>query len=84
MTTLNADQKKYGFIVAYDANKIEIKKAITKKFNVNVVDVNTIRYDGKTKTQFRKGGRFSGKTPHFKKAVVTLKTGDTIDLFEQV
>lgn len=84
MTTLNADEQKYGFVVAYDANKIEIKKAIAKKFNVNVVDVNTIRYDGKTKTQFRKGGRFSGKTPHFKKAIVTLKSGEKIDLFEQV
>ncbi len=84
MTTLTADQKKYGFIVAYDANKIEIKNAIAKKFNVNVIDVNTIRYEGKVKTQFRKSGRFSGKTPHYKKAIITLKSGETIDLFEQV
>ncbi len=85
MTNLTADQSnKYGFIVNTKANKIEIKKAIENKFNVNVVNVRTINYDGKTKTQFRKSGRFVGKTAKFKKAVVTLKKGETIELFEQV
>lgn len=85
MTNLTADQSnKYGFIVNTKANKIEIKKAIENKFNVNVVNVRTINYDGKTKTQFRKNGRFVGKTAKYKKAVVTLKKGETIELFEQV
>ncbi len=85
MTNLTADQSnKYGFIVNTKANKIEIKKAIENKFNVNVVNVRTINYDGKTKTQFRKSGRFVGKTAKYKKAVVTLKKGETIELFEQV
>lgn len=85
MTNLTADQSnKYGFIVNTKANKIEIKKAIEDKFNVNVVNVRTINYDGKTKTQFRKSGRFVGKTAKYKKAVVTLKKGETIELFEQV
>lgn len=85
MTNLTADQSnKYGFIVNNKANKIEIKKAIEEKFNVNVVNVRTINYDGKTKTQFRKSGRFVGKTAKYKKAVVTLKKGETIELFEQV
>jgi len=85
MTNLTADQSnKYGFIVNTKANKIEIKKAIEGKFNVNVVNVRTINYDGKTKTQFRKSGRFVGKTAKYKKAVVTLKKGETIELFEQV
>lgn len=85
MTNLTADQSnKYGFIVNTKANKIEIKKAIEEKFNVNVVNVRTINYDGKTKTQFRKSGRFVGKTAKYKKAVVTLKKGETIELFEQV
>jgi large subunit ribosomal protein L23 len=85
MTNLTADQSnKYGFIVNTKANKIEIKKAIENKFNVNVVNVRTINYDGKTKTQFRKSGRFVGKTAKYKKAVITLKKGETIELFEQV
>lgn len=84
MTNLTADKGKYGFIVNPKANKIEIKKAIEKKFNVHVVDVKTINYKGKTKTQFRKSGRFEGRTSKFKKAIVTLKEGETIELFEQV
>lgn len=84
MTNLTADKGKYGFIVNPKANKIEIKKAIEKKFNVHVVDVKTINYKGKTKAQFRKSGKFEGRTAKFKKAIVTLKEGETIELFEQV
>ncbi|MCH7973298.1 MAG: 50S ribosomal protein L23 [Bacteroidetes bacterium] len=84
MTNLTADEGKYGFIVNPKANKIEIAKAIEQSFQVKVVDVKTLNYSGKTKTQFRKSGRFSGKTAKYKKAIITLKEGDTIDLFEQV
>ncbi|MCH8169572.1 MAG: 50S ribosomal protein L23 [Bacteroidetes bacterium] len=84
MTNLTADEGKYGFIVNPKANKIEIAKAIEQSFEVKVVDVKTLNYSGKTKTQFRKSGRFSGKTAKYKKAIITLKEGDTIDLFEQV
>lgn len=75
------EQSKYGFIVDFNANKIEIAKAIKAKFDVDAVEVNTMKYKGKTKTQFTKKGRFSGKTPRFKKALVQLKEGQTIDLF---
>jgi large subunit ribosomal protein L23 len=75
------EQSKYGFVVDYNANKIEIAKALKSKFAVDVVEVNTMKYKGKTKTQFTKKGRFSGKTPRFKKAIVQLKEGQTIDLF---
>lgn len=74
---------KFGFVVAVDANKISIAKAIKEKFLVDVVSVNTIKYKGKIKTQFTKKGRFSGRTPKFKKAIVTLKEGQTIDIFGQ-
>ncbi len=74
----------YGFVVSKGSNKIEIKKAIEKKFSVKVADVRTANYEGKTKMVFRKSGRFSGKKPDFKKAFVVLKKGDKIDLFEQV
>lgn len=83
MTNLTADKGQYGFIVSTEANKIEIKKAIEKKFNVHVVNVKTMNYPGKTKTQFRKSGRFTGKTSKYKKAIVTLKEGEKIELFEQ-
>ncbi|MDP4114511.1 MAG: 50S ribosomal protein L23 [Bacteroidota bacterium] len=79
-----AGEVKYGFIVNVDSNKIDIAKAIEKRFNVKVASVNTVRHPGKVKTQFRKGGRFTGRTSQFKKAIVTLKKGDKIDLFEQV
>jgi len=84
MTGLMEAENKYGFIVNYNANKIEIAKAIEKRFEVNVVAVNTIRYKGKMKTQFTKKGRFSGKTPQFKKAIITLKEDQKLDLFEEV
>ena len=84
MTSINAEQSKYGFLVNPKANKIEIAKAIEKKFEVNVIDVKTINHPGKTKTQFRKSGRFTGKTAKYKKAIVTLKEGDSIELFEEV
>lgn len=71
---------KFGFVVSVDANKIEIAKAVKERFNVDVVGVNTIKHQGKSKTQFTKKGRFSGRTPKFKKAIVTLKEGQTIDI----
>ena len=85
MTNISADQAgKYGFIVNPKSNKVEIAKAIEQKFNVHVTEIKTLNYSGKTKTQFRKSGRFTGKTAKYKKAIVTLKGGETIELFEQV
>ncbi|MBK8945599.1 MAG: 50S ribosomal protein L23 [Ignavibacteriae bacterium] len=81
MNALSEEKKQFGFVVNVNANKIEIAKAIKTKFNVDVIDVNTIKYKGKRKTQFTKKGRFEGKTASFKKAIVTLKEGQTIDLF---
>jgi len=84
MTAITEGQQKYGFVVDVNANKIEIGKAIKAKFDVDVVSVNTIKYKGKRKTQFTKKGRFSGKTPQFKKAFITLKPEQTIDIFGEV
>ena len=71
---------KYLFQVALDANRIEIKQAVKQIFNVKVRDVKTIVVHGKVKRM----GMFSGKRPDWKKAVVTLEKGHSIDLFEQV
>ena len=84
MSNLTADQNKYGFLVIPKANKIEIAKAVEDKFDVHVVDIKTVNHPGKTKTQFRKSGRFTGKTAKYKKAIVTLREGESIDLFEEV
>jgi large subunit ribosomal protein L23 len=70
----------YTFVVARDANKIEIAKAVEKQFNVKVKDVRTMRYAGKQKRM----GRFAGRKASWKKAVVTLAEGDSIELFEGV
>lgn len=71
------EQNKYTFVVAKDANKIEIAHAVEDAFKVKVVDVTTRNSRGKVKTQ----GRYTGKRPDVKKAVVTLKEGDTIEMF---
>ncbi|MCU0331740.1 MAG: 50S ribosomal protein L23 [Ignavibacteriaceae bacterium] len=84
MTNITADKGKYGFLVNTKANKIQIAKAIEEKFNVHVTEVKTINHPGKTKTQFRKKGRFTGKTAKYKKAIITLKEGEKIELFEAV
>ncbi len=84
LAEISEKNNQFGFIVAYDANKIEIARAIAQKFEVEVVSVNTMKYKGKVKTQFTKKGRFVGRTPRFKKAIVTLKEGQTIDLIGEV
>ncbi|MBX6341289.1 MAG: 50S ribosomal protein L23 [Thermomicrobiaceae bacterium] len=76
----------YTFEVHRDANKIQIKDAVEKTFNVDVVAVNVMNVKGKTRRRIRRGGRAAsvGRTPSWKKAVVTLKEGQTIDLFGQL
>ena len=75
---------RYGFRVSPDANKLEIKKAIEDMYNVTVVDVNTINYAGKLKSRYTKSGAINGKQASFKKAIVTLKEGETIDFFSNI
>lgn len=73
--------KKYTFLVRKDANKVQIKQAIEKIFNVKVEKVNTANYDGKFKTQ----GRSQGYTASYKKAYVTLKEeSKTIPFFDSL
>lgn len=77
-TTNLMAENKYTFIVAPDANKIEIKQAVEKLFNVKVEKVNTLKDRGK----LRRMGRFEGRQPDRKKAIVTLKPGYKIPIFE--
>jgi large subunit ribosomal protein L23 len=70
----------YAFAVDPDSNKIEIKRAVELKYSVTVTDVNTMGVRGKVKRL----GRFQGKRADWKKAVVTLKAGDSIELAQNV
>jgi large subunit ribosomal protein L23 len=73
-----------GFKVSPKANKVEIKKTIEQLYNVSVVDVNTMNYSGKYKSRYTKSGVVSGRQNSFKKAIVTLKEGETIDFFTNI
>ena len=73
-----AGNNTYTFKVSMNANKVEIKQAIEKIFSVRVVSVNTINMLGKPKRL----GKYDGKRPDWKKAIVTLKPGDKIADFE--
>jgi large subunit ribosomal protein L23 len=80
-TRIREGQNGYLFDVARDANKIEIKQAIEAIFpSVKVASVRTLRVHGKPKRL----GRYAGRRPDWKKAIVTLKKGSAIELFEQV
>jgi large subunit ribosomal protein L23 len=75
---------RFGFRVSPDANKIEIKKAVEDMYQVSVVDVNTMKYSGKRKSRYTKSGVVSGRQTAYKKAIITLKEGETIDLFSNI
>ena len=75
---------RYGFRVSPDANKLEIKKAVEEMYGVTVESVNTMNYAGKKKSRYTKSGIINGKTSAFKKAIVTLKEGETIDFLSNI
>ncbi|HWT77479.1 MAG TPA: 50S ribosomal protein L23 [Candidatus Methylomirabilis sp.] len=79
-TRLKEEGNQYLFRVAKTANKVEIRQAIEQIFKVTVLEVRTTRVRGKVKRM----GRFQGRRPDWKKAVATLKEGDSIELYEGV
>jgi large subunit ribosomal protein L23 len=76
---LKAEQSRYTFKVAPTANKIEVRDAVERLFKVHVRDVRVMNYLGK----MRRMGRFEGRRPDWKKAVVTLKRGERIESLER-
>lgn len=84
MTHLGETMQRYGFIVDKRANKLQIKKAVEALYNVTVQEVNTMRYRGKNKTRYTKSGLIEGRTSSFKKAIITLKEGETIDFYSNI
>ncbi len=77
-TVAMMEEGKYTFKVAKTANKFEIKKAVNEIFKVDVVNISTMNVKGKKKRM----GRSEGMTPGWKKAIVTLKEGQQIEVFE--
>jgi len=73
-----------GFRVSPEANKLEIKTAVESLYEVTVVKVNTMNYDGKRKSRYTKSGTVTGREAAFKKAIITLKEGEKIDLFKNI
>jgi len=83
----NAQQEKlrrYAFRVNRKANKLEIKKAVEDFYGVSVVDVNTVVVPGKNKTRFTKAGFIKGSKSSYKKALITVAEGETIDLYSNI
>ena len=82
MLKLQEAKGQYAFEVDENANKIEVKRAIQEKFDVTVENVNIIRVKGKSKRLNTRRGITTGKRPDWKKAIVTLREGDSINFFE--
>jgi len=83
----NAQQetlRKYAFKVNRRANKLEIKSAIEQFYGVNVLEVNTLVVPGKNKTRSTKSGIITGVKAGYKKALVTVAEGETIDLYASI
>ena len=79
-----ADKGRYAFVVERTANKVEIKNAIENAYGVTVTSVNTMNYIGKIKFRYTQTKIMTGLVKKAKKAVVTLKKGDTIDLYGNI
>jgi large subunit ribosomal protein L23 len=84
MTAISEKLNRYAFIVDVRANKLQIKQAVQDLYGVQVAAVNTMRYDGKLKSRYTKAGVVQGKRDAFKKAIVTLAKGETIDFFSNI
>ena len=80
---LQEESNQYIFIVDKNANKIEIKEAISKRFSVTIKSLRVINVKGKPRQRFTRRGRVSGYTSGFKKAIVTLEEGQTLDFVEK-
>lgn len=78
------EKNRYGFVVANQANKIEIKAAVESAYNVSVTKVRTINVRPDRKTKYTKTGVVSGKTNAYKKAIVQVAEGEIIDFYNNI
>lgn len=84
LTGLGEQLNRYGFVVDRKANKLEIKKAVESLYGVSVKAVNTMVVPGKKRTRNTKTGFSTGTKSAYKKAVVTLADGETIDFYSNI
>ena len=84
MTAAGEKLNRHGFVVARNANKVEIKKAVEEMYNVQVTDVNTLIRAPKVKQRWTKSGLLKGAQQAYKKAIVTLAEGETIDFYSNI
>jgi large subunit ribosomal protein L23 len=84
MTAQGERENRYGFVVAKDSNKVQIKQAVEQEYNVTVTGVRTMICRGKNRTRYTKTNILKGRTASYKKAVVTVKNGETIDLYSSI
>lgn len=84
MTAQGEKEGRYGFVVDRKSNKVQIKHAVEKEYGVTVTGVRTMIVRGKDKTRYTKRNILSGGTSSWKKAIVTLKAGENIDLYSAI
>lgn len=84
MNALTEKENKFGFIVRPEANKYQIKKEVETLYNVHVVGVSTMVYAGKSKSRYTRSGLLRGRSNAFKKAIVSLKEGESIDFYSNI
>ena len=75
---------RYGFVVDRKANKVQIKQAVEAAYGVNIVNVNTMNVRPDRTTKYTKSGLINGKTNAFKKAIVQVQEGETIDFYNNI
>lgn len=85
MTAITEKQNNvFGFIVRPQANKLQIKAEVEARYNVNVISVRTMIYAGKNKSRYTRSGLIKGRTNSYKKALVVLNEGETIDFYSNI
>ena len=84
MTNQSEKFNRYAFVVDRKANKIEVKKAVAEMYDVTVDSVRTMVCIGKKRVRGTKSGMIAGKTSTYKKAIVTLAEGDSIDFYSNI
>ena len=84
MTSVSEKYNRFAFVVELKANKIEIKKAVEQMYDVVVDSVRTMVCIGKKRVRGTKSGMIVGKTSTYKKAIVTLAEGDSIDFYSNI
>lgn len=79
-----SEQGRYGFVVAKNANKVQIKNEVEKTYGVTVESVNTMVQPGRSKRRYTKSRVVDGRTPAYKKAIIKVAEGDIIDFYSGI